>query len=414
MMADRKNSDPGRYRGGLGTLSGLLSFRNADRVALVGSCLGVASLFLGWYALRPNRLANGVGFSIWQIGTVEGIVLSVFWVLSVMLGLNSVFRWRHSSLALGIVANALLFCTVLWVGLGARVLLAGWSEIARVSLGGGAWLSLAAAWMVLFAAGQNLSGWHKHLVLWPGIASAAVLVAVGWLDKTSILAEYSGYQARFWQEAWQHVRISAISVIIAALIGMAIGVWATRSRVAKGPIFFLANSMQTIPSLALFGILIAPLSALSFAYPELRQLGIRGIGVAPAVIALTIYSLLPVVQNTYTGITRVDRAAIDAGLGMGMTRWQVFLKIEAPLAAPLVLEGVRTASVQAIGLTTVAAIIGAGGLGWFVFRGIGQAAPDLILLGTIPIIVMALLVDGLMRTAVRLGTPKGISVVSDG
>jgi osmoprotectant transport system permease protein len=172
-------------------------------------------------------------------------------------------------------------------------------------------------------------------------------------------------------------------------------------------VFFLANIVQAIPSLALFGLLIAPLSALSFAYPALREVGIRGVGAAPAVIALTVYSLLPVVQNTYTALRNVDRGVIDSGFGMGMSKWQVFRKVEAPLAAPLVLEGVRTASVQAVGLTAVAALIGAGGLGWFVFRGIGQAAPDLIILGAIPIIALALVVDAIMRGLVRLGTPRG-------
>ncbi len=91
-----------------------------------------------------------------------------------------------------------------------------------------------------------------------------------------------------------------------------------------------------------------------------------------------------------------------------MSRWQVFRRVEAPLAAPLVLEGIRTASIQAVGLTTVAALIGAGGFGWFVFQGIGQAAPDLIILGAIPVIILALLVDAVMRTMVKLGTPRMI------
>ena len=171
---------------------------------------------------------------------------------------------------------------------------------------------------------------------------------------------------------------------------------------------YVTNIVQTIPSLALFGLLIAPLSALSFAFPVLRDLGIRGVGTAPAVIALVVYSLLPVVRNTYAGLRQSDAAAIDAGRGMGMRRGQVFWRVELPLAAPLILEGVRTAAVQAVGLTTVAALIGAGGLGWFVFQGIGQAAPDQILLGALPVLALALLVDGVMRVVVRLGTPRAL------
>ncbi|MFC1917670.1 ABC transporter permease [Chloroflexota bacterium] len=156
-------------------------------------------------------------------------------------------------------------------------------------------------------------------------------------------------------------------------------------------------------------MLIAPLSALSFAFPALRELGIRGVGDAPAIIALTIYSLLPIVRNTYVGLRQLDIAVIDAGTGMGMSRAQVFRKIEVPLAAPLVLEGVRTASVQSVGLAAVAALIGAGGLGWFIFQGLGQAAADLILLGAIPIIVLAVIIDTVMRTIVKLATPAGLA-----
>ncbi|MEE9365073.1 MAG: ABC transporter permease, partial [Dehalococcoidales bacterium] len=152
-----------------------------------------------------------------------------------------------------------------------------------------------------------------------------------------------------------------------------------------------------------------PLSALSFAFPALREFGIRGVGVAPALIALIVYSLLPIVRNTFVGLRQLDPAVIDAGLGMGMSRPQVFRRLEVPLAAPLVLEGVRMASVQAVGLAAVAALIGAGGLGWFIFQGLGQAAPDLIILGAIPIIVLALVVDAVMRTVVRASTPKGVA-----
>jgi osmoprotectant transport system permease protein len=204
------------------------------------------------------------------------------------------------------------------------------------------------------------------------------------------------------------VRLTAISVAAATVLGVALGVWASRSRIAKGPILLVSSAVQTVPSLALFGLIIAPLSALSFSYPVLREIGIRGIGAVPAVIALTIYSVLPIVQNTYVGISRVDPAALDAGEGMGMSRWQILRRIQAPLAAPLVLEGIRIAAVQAVGLATVAAIVGAGGLGWFVFRGIGQAATDLIILGAIPVIVLAMVVDGIMAAAVRLGTPRGL------
>ena len=148
-------------------------------------------------------------------------------------------------------------------------------------------------------------------------------------------------------------------------------------------IFSALNLLQTIPSVALFGLLIAPLSAL----------GLGGIGAPPAIIALVLYSLLPIARNTQAGITGIEPAVIDAARAMGMTRGQILWRIELPLGMPVFLAGLRIVTVQAIGLTVVAALIGAGGLGSFVFQGIGQYAIDLVLLGALPTIFLALAAD---------------------
>jgi osmoprotectant transport system permease protein len=380
-----------------------------DRVALTGSILGLSSLLLGWLTLKPNRLAAGTSLNLEEsLGQAGSLAIVMLWLLCFALSLVKLRRGR--GIGLGITANTLLIFTLVLVGLASGQLLEGEPVAARVSLSTGFWLTIAGTYTVIFAARRLLDDrpTARSLVSFSGLAVSAILISVGWLNNISVMEEFSGYQQRFVQELLQHIRLFGISVAIGTVIGIPLGIWATRKKHAEKPVFFTTSIVQTIPSLALFGLLIAPLSAVSFAFPVLRDIGIRGVGITPAIIALTIYSLLPVVRNTYVGIRQVDPAAIDAGLGMGMSRWQVFRRVEAPLAAPLVLEGVRTASVQAVGLATVAALIGAGGLGWFVFRGIGQAAPDLIVLGAIPVIILALLVDALMRTVVRLGTPKGL------
>jgi osmoprotectant transport system permease protein len=380
-----------------------------DRVALFGSVIGTGSLLAGWLTLRPNRLASGEGLSLWSsFGVWEAALLAALWIICLFFSFTG--QRLRRPLSLGMAANVIIILTLVFTGTGADRLMQNAPEIARVSIGGGAWVTLAGAYAVVYSARQGLEDKRilRQLLTWSAPAILVILLASGWFNHISILQEFDANRQRFWQEALQHVRLFGISVVAAAVIGIPLGVWATRNAVAERPVFFITNIMQTVPSLALFGILIAPLSALSFAYPWLRELGIRGVGVAPAIIALVIYSLLPVVRNTYVGIRRVDPAAVDAGAGMGMSRWQIFRRVEAPLAAPLTLEGIRTASVQAVGLTAVAALIGAGGLGWFIFQGIGQAAPDLIILGAIPIIVMALVVDGVMRAVVRAGTPRGL------
>lgn len=381
-----------------------------DRVALTGSIAGLSSLLLGWFTLKPNRLVAGNSLNLYEsIGGVAAITMVMLWL--VCLALSLMVGKRSSGIALGIAANAILILTFIMVGDGTGRLLQGEPDIARVSIGGGIWVTLVGAYMVIFAARRQLDDrriW-LNLVSWGGLAVFVLLLSTGWWNNVSVMEEFSGYQQRFVQELLQHIRLFGVSVGIGTIIGIPLGVWATRSRYAERPVLYTAGIVQTVPSLALFGLLIAPLSALSFAFPVLRDIGIRGVGIAPAIIALAIYSLLPIVRNTYIGIRQVEPAAVDAGLGMGMSRWQVFFRVEIPLAAPLVLEGVRTASIQAVGLTTVAALIGAGGLGWFVFRGIGQAAPDLIILGAIPVIILALLVDAVMRAIVKLGTPRGLS-----
>ena len=380
-----------------------------DSVALTGSVIGLVSLLFGWLTLKPNRVAAGTSFGLWEsAGWPVMLAMAGLWVTCLVLSLVAGKVVRKVSL--GAIANLIVAVTFITVGWTSGRLLETQDAIARVSLGAGFWLTLGGAYVVVFSARQGLQErrlW-RHLVSLTGVIVFIVLLTVGWFDQLSVLQEFSGRQERFLQELQKHVLLFGGSVSVGTVFGILLGIWATRSRRAERPIFFLANITQTIPSLALFGLLIAPLSALSFAVPWLRDIGIRGVGVTPAVIALVIYSLLPIVRNTYVGLRQVDVAAIDAGLGMGMTRAQVFRKIEVPLAAPLVLEGIRTASVQSVGLTTVAALIGAGGLGWFIFRGVGQQAPDLILVGAIPIIFLALLVDILMRGAVRWATPRGL------
>ncbi len=185
----------------------------------------------------------------------------------------------------------------------------------------------------------------------------------------------------------------------ALLIGMPLGLAALRRKQLEAPLFAVLNLLQTMPSIALFGLLLGPLSGLASAVPALGALGIGGVGPAPAIIALVLYALLPIARNTLAGIGGVAPAAVDAARGMGMTPAQIFRRVEVPLALPVLLAGLRIVTVQAIGLTIVAALIGAGGLGSFVFEGLGQYATDLVLLGALPAILLALAADFLLRLA---------------
>lgn len=381
-----------------------------DSVAITGSVIGLSSLLFGWLTLKSSRIAAGTSLTLRESAGWDGTAIILgLWLTCLALSLTKKGKWP--SIILGISANLIIVITFILAGLNASRLMVGEATFARVSLGAGIWIAFAASYILIFASRQKLSGsrvW-RNLVSWSGLAAIVILLFTGWLNDLSIMREFAGREERFQQELLRHIFLFGGSVAAGTLIGIPLGIWAARSKRAERPIFYITSITQTIPSLALFGLLIAPLSALSFAFPILREFGIRGVGVAPAMIALIIYSLLPIVRNTFVSLRQLDPAVIDAGLGMGMSRRQVFRRLEVPLAAPLVLEGVRTASVQSVGLATVAALIGAGGLGWFIFQGFGQTASDLIILGTIPIIGLALLVDAVMRTIVRIATPKGIS-----
>ncbi|MBI1354655.1 MAG: ABC transporter permease subunit [Acidobacteria bacterium] len=178
----------------------------------------------------------------------------------------------------------------------------------------------------------------------------------------------------------EHLWLTLLAIGIAAAIGIPLGVAVTRRpRLERWALGF-ANVVQTIPSLALFGFLIPiPL--------------IGGIGARSAVIALTLYALLPILRNAYEGVRGVDPSVRESALAMGMTDWQLLRLVELPLAAPLILAGLRVATVTCVGVTTIAALIGAGGLGTFIFTGLQTVNARLILLGAVPSALLALAAD---------------------
>ena len=199
--------------------------------------------------------------------------------------------------------------------------------------------------------------------------------------------------------AQQHVYIVTIAVLIAIFTGVPLGIWITFHRTAARIVLYFASIMMTIPSIALFGIMIPILSIVG-----------HGIGDVPAVIALVLYSQLPIIRNTYAAIKSVDPSIIDAGLGMGMTRAQVLLKVQVPMAMSVIFAGVRVAVVMSIGIGAIAAYIGAGGLGHYIFMGIGQSYGAMINAGSIAVAVMAIVADYVFRLIENRMVSKGLRI----
>ena len=183
--------------------------------------------------------------------------------------------------------------------------------------------------------------------------------------------------------AIEHLWMVGISTLLAVAVGIPLGILITRKTSFYKPVIAVANVIQTIPSLALFGFLLPA--------PWIGERAGR-----LAVLALTLYALLPLIRNTYTGIKGVDHAVREAATGMGLTDWQLLWKVELPLAANVILAGVRVAVVISVGLATIAAAVGAGGLGELIFRGLAMVNNAVILAGAIPAALMALLADVLL------------------
>lgn len=353
--------------------------------------------FFGLITLKPNRIADGSTYAVLELGlpvaaTVALALIAAVALLAVVrmpdLGRRALVLW-----AVAITAVPWMLMHMAAVELLDRGEL---TDLARLSPAAGVWLSLVAA---LAAWHEVLRGAIRRERLVYGALLVGVLGLVGLqislppLDRLAVLVEFDVRSDRFVQELLQHMRLAGTAVLMACLIGVPAGMLAFRRPRMRDSILNLTSTIQTIPSLAMFGLLIAPLAALSQAVPLLRRLGVSGVGTTPALIALTLYALLPVVRNTLIGLTVVPQGVRESGQAMGMTARQRFWMVEVPLALPILLRGVRTAAVQAVGNTTVAGLIGAGGLGWFVFQGLGQAATDLVVLGVIPIVLLAIAVD---------------------
>jgi osmoprotectant transport system permease protein len=197
----------------------------------------------------------------------------------------------------------------------------------------------------------------------------------------------------------EHLWIVTLALVIATLIGVPLGIMITKNEELARKVINVANILMTIPSIALFGLMLPVLSVVG-----------HGLGKVPAVTALVLYSQLPIIRNTYTAIKNVPPPVVNAGRGMGMNRWHLLAEVQIPLALPVILAGLRTAAVMNIGIAAIAAYIGAGGLGVLIQQGIGRVNEEMILSGALLVSLLAVVVDGGMALLERLVTPQGLKI----
>nr|WP_183331221.1 ABC transporter permease [Halomonas campaniensis] len=365
----------------------------------------VAWLALPSVSVAPNRIVPGTPFHAYEIvGWAGALAGCLPWLAMVALA------WRPTPtryrVALGL-AVLLLAALPAWLAGAAALMIDPTTPQARLGVGAAVWLLLFLLGLVLIELRGRLA--LPRLAVWLLLAPVALvwwLASSHGLESLALVQEYRGRSDQFTAAVIQHLRLVAGAVGASLVLGAGLALAMRRHAGLERVGFGVLNFLQTIPSLALFGLLLAPLAWLAANVAWLNAMGVRGIGWAPAFLALLGYSLLPMVRNTFVALEGVSPQVLESARGMGMSRTQVFLQVRLPLALPVMIEGVRITTVQAIGLTAVAALIGAGGLGTFIFQGLGQAAMDLVLLGALPILAMALVADGLLGALARRLDPR--------
>ncbi len=374
--------------------------------SLVQRCNPVLALFvalaigaacgLPFLRVSPNRLLSGQPVYLWEVLQQRGSPL-VFALVLAIAALLCIAIWQPQrrniqagvilAMAAGLCGGWLLASHFAMSAIPAE------NPFSRTALGPGFWTLGAMAWMIALDAIDRLQLTTLRRLLAQSALLLPLLLSLNEGQHLSIGKEYANQSAIFWAAVLRHLQIVFLAVLPALVIGLLLAWRMTQTQSLRHALFPVLNVIQTIPSIALFGLLMAPLAWIAVQLPALGHAGISGVGIAPAVIALFMYALLPIVRSALAGLEQVPAEAVHAGRGMGMSARQLLWRVELPLALPVLLIGLRTAVVQTTGLAAVSALVGAGGLGQIMFDGLFSAANELVILGVIPIVLLAMLAD---------------------
>ena len=378
---------------------------------MTAAALGLlCTLVLPFVSVAPFRLLAGKDVTLFRaVGVQYGLLLVGAWVGVGALSMRD-DRRVPAAFGRGLLASAIAVGTLGLGGLAATRVLSDASPAARVSLGVGSWLCVILAYMVILASRREVgprSPWGIALATLAPVG-VIVLLATGALADLGMLMEYRNISTRFWFEVRNTVIYSAIAMVLATLIGFGLGVLAFRRRSSERYVFGTVSVFQTIPGLAMIGLLFSPLAWLGANVPLFGAIGVGGLGWAPVVTSLTLYALLAITRNTYAGLRSVSAAVVESGRGMGMSERQLLWRVRVPLAASVLFSGERTAAVQTVGNSTLGAFVAAFTLGTTIFGGLSQHAMDLTMLGSVALVILALVSDGVLRLLQRAVTPHGV------
>lgn len=367
-----------------------------DKTLLLLSSIGAAAfVFMNIIEHKPNRISAGDTYTSFEFFGSLGIALFVLWGILITL---SFYEKKHKNVIVFTLTSVLII-SLLWLLVSKTGEYIDGEASARISLSAGFYVQIFCIYMLFSTYTQQIK--EYRWIKWIGFLSIFgwlyYLMVTGAFNDLSLIKEYTIKQAQFYDHLRIHALLTVASVITGAMIAIPLGFLAYSKKSFEDKIMVPLSIIETIPTLALFGIFLVPLAGLG-KLPFFDQIGVSGIGWAPAYVALTLYTLLPIGRNTLTGFHSVEKNVIEAAKGMGMSSGQMLKKIELPLAFPVIFTGIRIAFIQTIGGAVLAGLVGGGGMGTFVFLGLGEASPDLILLGVLPIVFFTVLLDYMLKS----------------
>ncbi|MDV2441811.1 ABC transporter permease [Acinetobacter gerneri] len=467
------------------TYSGFFSFlyfrTEVNQVALLAVCFGLFALAHPFVTKYANRvLPLGESFDLWAL--TEHATGSIPWLWAILLSWIAVlvvaFMPRGQSKQVLLVLAASLSCVLIIAASTFGSVDLVQDHLSRISLSTGAWFSAFALYILLFSVYQESKKW----VLIP-ILFIVIITAIAPFQHWGIYREYIANSEIFKSELWQHIILVLSALPLIIVLGTVLGVVATKKAWLEEVILSLNGFMQTVPSIALYGLLLPLLSFFGkvftvqqslglvliiialvvlgrlsskwlpygpltskikttigfvvffgiivflpiltnlfyqlFTHPiqwfssfhltsHWDELGVRGLGTTPALIALVLYGVFPLIVNVHSSLQNIPKDIIDAAKGIGLSPHQIFWKVELPLVFPFFINGIRLTCLMLISLATIAVIVNAGGLGVLLMRGTEQSVQDLILLGCIPAVVLALVIDAFLRLIEGVFTAKGL------
>lgn len=375
-------------------------FATALDILRICFALGFAVAIYGcnWLSVAPNRLLPGVGMNAVAVfgPMTHGLVAVILAVAFAPRRLRRRISPETELIVCFYGSCLLLVLLPITAGYAAVGIMSSRPPVTRVALGSGFWLGYGVIFLALLDSSHRLK---RRWIILSGISlTAAILVVAatrGWFDQLSLAVEWHLRRAVLYDAFIQHLRLSFSVVLIALCISVPLGWLSFRYARAAALLDALFGLIQVTPAIALFGFLIPLLAALLMALPVLRDVGFAAIGVFPAIVGISAYLALPLMRGIASGLRSADSAVLESARAMGLGEWRTLWDVRLPLGRPVFVGALRVAVVQGISLVTLGGLIGAGGLGAIVFEGMGQFAPDLILLGALPIVALGLVADRL-------------------